>query len=316
MATTLLILQSNPTTTPQLRLDNEVRLIKERLRLFDSSVIVKQHESLRPGDFTQLLMREPANLIHFCGHSTDQSELVVEDEWGNGLPLPVKALKDTFRLLRGSIRCVVLNSCYSRRQAKALKECIDCVVGTPNKISDAAATAFAGSFYQAIGFGKSVQEAFDLGYVDIELHGYEKQGIPQLHERTERAARRTRFSDPRPKIVAGFINDIPKKEGSEYLMLVKVDNLPAGVTRVVYEYIDDYEDTLEDYDDKFDIADSGRQEFESPCQFYGNVQIRATVWQGDTGFGLTSWLSTALTAFYGRTRDQRIMRAIKDIEDS
>lgn len=54
-------------------------------------------------------------------------------------------------------------------QAAAIAESIPCVVGLSRAISDPAAIAFAAGFYEALAFGKTVKEAFDLGVIQLEL---------------------------------------------------------------------------------------------------------------------------------------------------
>ena len=52
-----------------------------------------------------------------------------------------------------------------------IAEHIDCVVGMTTSVKDTSAIAFAGAFYQALGFGESVQTAFDLGCNQIDMLG-------------------------------------------------------------------------------------------------------------------------------------------------
>ena len=47
-------------------------------------------------------------------------------------------------------------------------------------IGDAAAIAFASSFYRAIGFGRSIQEAFDQGITSLLLEGIPEEDNPIL----------------------------------------------------------------------------------------------------------------------------------------
>ena len=85
-----------------------------------------------------------------------------------------------FTTLKGNIRLVFLNACYSREQALALVETIDCVIGMKESIGDDAAIAFASSFYRAVGFGCSLQEAFEQGRISLLLEGIPEEDIPEL----------------------------------------------------------------------------------------------------------------------------------------
>ncbi len=62
-----------------------------------------------------------------------------------------------------------VNCCYSRSQAEAIAEHVDCTVGMNMRIGDRAAIIFAASFYRALGFGRSVREAFEQGKVALLL---------------------------------------------------------------------------------------------------------------------------------------------------
>jgi hypothetical protein len=85
-----------------------------------------------------------------------------------------------FSILKDNIRCVLLNACYSQKQAQGIAAHIDCVIGMSDKIADASAIGFAAAFYQALGFGRSMKEAFDLGCVQIDLANLNQQDIPKL----------------------------------------------------------------------------------------------------------------------------------------
>ena len=80
----------------------------------------------------------------------------------------------------GSPDGYVLNACFSHSQANAITQVIDCAIGMSAAISDKAATIFAASFYRAIGFGRSVQEAFEQGVAALTLEGTNESSTPQL----------------------------------------------------------------------------------------------------------------------------------------
>jgi len=93
----------------------------------------------------------------------------LEDATGQSKPVLPGALQRTFAVLKDNVRCVVLNACYSEAQAKGIAESIDCVVRMTRPIGDESAIAFAGIFYQALGYGKTIRGAFELGCGQIDL---------------------------------------------------------------------------------------------------------------------------------------------------
>ena len=82
----------------------------------------------------------------------------------------------------------MLNACYSERQAQAIAEHIDCVVGMTSAVGDDAAIQFATGFYRALGYGRDVQTAFDLGTNLIALQGLPDVDTPHLVARKVKAA--------------------------------------------------------------------------------------------------------------------------------
>jgi hypothetical protein len=52
--------------------------------------------------------------------------------------------------------------------------------GMQTQIYDRTAILFSSAFYPALGFGRSVQDAFDQGKVAVQLDGIPEHPIPQL----------------------------------------------------------------------------------------------------------------------------------------
>lgn len=122
--------------------------------------------------------------------ATPASGLVVEDASGQHVTIEARPLARLFALVEEQVRCVVLNACYSAMQAEAIGEHVDCVVGMSAAIRDESAIAFAGAFYEALGFGKSIVQALELGKNAIDLHGLSDADLPRFHVREGLAAGR------------------------------------------------------------------------------------------------------------------------------
>lgn len=178
----VLFLAANPTDMPQLRLDAEMRAIDQALQKaeFRHRFEIKQHWAVQIADLQNHLLRHKPDIVHFSGHGSETNEIILENSLGHSWPVSAWALSQLFTVLKDNIRCVVLNACYSEKQAKAIAESIGCVIGMARGIEDQTAIGFAAAFYQAIGFGRDVQTAFDLGCVQIDLDGQQAQDAPRL----------------------------------------------------------------------------------------------------------------------------------------
>lgn len=178
----ILFLAANPKDTSQLRLDEEMRGIDHALRQaeFRDRYDIKQQWAVRIVDLQGYLLRHKPDIVHFSGHGSTSSEIILEDNFGNSQPAPSRALGQLFSVLKDNIRCVVLNACYSEQQAQAIAKHIDCVIGMSKAIGDLAAVSFAIAFYQALGYGRDIKTAFDLGCVQIDLESLNEQDTPKL----------------------------------------------------------------------------------------------------------------------------------------
>ena len=181
----ILFLAANPATTKPLQLDEEIREITAKIRAAeyrDSLELISQW-AVRPDDLLQALLEHKPHIVHFSGHGSPAAEIILQDQ--NDLPQPVskEALVHLFRTLKDNVRLVLFNACSTRPQAEAIAQTIDCIVGMNQPIGDDAAIVFAASFYRAIGFGRTVQEAFDLAKVALLLEGIPENKTPEMYVR-------------------------------------------------------------------------------------------------------------------------------------
>ena len=179
----VLFLAANPVMTA--RLDEEIRFIEEKIRLteYRDSLELIPKLAARPDDLLQELNRYKPQIVHFSAHGQPTGEIMLVDQQGLPKLMSTQATRALFNMFKGNIHVVVLNACYSYRQAEAIAEVIDCVIGMNDAIGVQAAIIFSSSFYRAIGFGCSIQEAFDQGIISLMVEGISEESTPKLHVR-------------------------------------------------------------------------------------------------------------------------------------
>jgi hypothetical protein len=176
----ILFLAADPIASNRLRIDEEARAMDQALRLAEyRHFAISSHWAVRSEDLQQLLLRHQPDIVHFSGHS-GSGAIQLHNAAGMPVAVPTTALRNLFQVLKENIRCVVLNACYSQSQAAAIAEVIDAVVGMSDAIRDEAARHFSAAFYGALGYGKSVAEAFQLGCNRIDLEDLDPAQIPVL----------------------------------------------------------------------------------------------------------------------------------------
>ncbi len=184
--TKILFFASNPGSTEKLNLDEEARSISRKIRETDYRDSLEFITSLasRPTDLLDELNINKPTIVHFSGHGSGEEGLILSDDQGGQKYVSGDTLKSLFSVVNDHIRLVILNACYSEVQAKAIVEVIDCVVGMKSDIGDQAAITFSEYFYSALGYGRSVKDAFEQGKVALMLENIPEDDIPVLFART------------------------------------------------------------------------------------------------------------------------------------
>lgn len=178
----VLFFAANPAATSRLNLDEEIRVITEKIQSTDSrdSIELVAAWAARPDDLLQMLNKHKPQIVHFSAHGNPTGKLILLDQFGLPKPVNTAAIQYLFKTLKDNIRVVVLNACYSQTQAQAIINVVDCAIGMKTSITNQAAIIFAASFYRALGFGRSVKEAFEQGRAALMLEDIPEENIPEL----------------------------------------------------------------------------------------------------------------------------------------
>jgi hypothetical protein len=214
----ILILAANPKTTTRLRLDEEIREIKEGLRRaqYRSQFEIDGILAVRQRDFRRALLDYKPQIVHFSGHGNREGVLV-EDEVGLGKLFSSKALTELFKLCANDVECVILSACYSAAHANAINRHINYVIGMKKEIEDKSAVEFAVGFYDALGAGKSVEEAFQFGRAAIMAVSPDLPNhlVPILKKRKSYNNNELNNQEQAEKSNEGYNNRPAKKDSSD-----------------------------------------------------------------------------------------------------
>ena len=183
----ILILSANPENTSNLRLDEEIREIKNiiQLSLNRDEFLIITESAVRVDDLTRFLSHHQPTIVHFSGHGATDG-LALEDNFGQMQLVSTQALAKLFDLFQSQVECVLLNACYSKEQATAIHQHIDCVVGMNQAIGDRAAIKFSIGFYTALAALRNYEDCFQMGCTAIDLQGIPESLIPAIKIRRRR----------------------------------------------------------------------------------------------------------------------------------
>ena len=233
-AKTILILTANPKDTDKRRLDEEVREIEaglERSRRREHFRIISRW-AVRPKDLRRSLLDLEPSILHFSGYGEGEEGLVLESETGQAKLVSVEALASLFSLFEGKIECVLLNACYSEEQAEAICSYADCVIGLSKAIEESAAIAFSIGFYDALGAGRSFEDAYKFGCSAVDFENVGSRLAPVLKKRlSEHKFNKNEKEivfDEKENVAPSLRRALPK--GKKLALLIGVSQYGAGFT--------------------------------------------------------------------------------------
>jgi CHAT domain-containing protein len=167
----ILVLSSNPWSTGRILVAEETREISKRIQEgpYRDKFEVHHHCAVRPIDLQRLLLTYEPQIVHFSGHGSKGQKILLNGTNGRAQALDQQGLRDIFGFYNNHVRLVLLNACFSKSQARSISEVVDYSIGTARPIGDKASVAFAGAFYRALGFGKSIRDAFKSARAELAV---------------------------------------------------------------------------------------------------------------------------------------------------
>jgi hypothetical protein len=186
---TILVLAANPKDTTNLRLSEEVRELQVSLQRsqYRDRFKLEQRWAVTPRDVWQALLDCKPQIVHFSGHGIGSGSgvegLVFENQDGQSQIVSGDALTELFSRFADRIECLILNACYSEVQAQLIVQHIPYVIGMKRAIGDQAAIAFTTGFYDALLAGRSVDSAYEIGCVAVQVQGIPEHLTPTLKKK-------------------------------------------------------------------------------------------------------------------------------------
>ncbi|AEE49119.1 COR domain-containing protein [Haliscomenobacter hydrossis] len=125
-------------------------------------------------------------IIHYSGHGRTGGLETIDHATGNAATLKTAYLSEMFALFAEiGVKCVVLNSCWSASQAKAISEQGIPVVGMLRPIKDDVAIKFSKDFYRLLVSNNPLERIFKLVRLKMED---DSKAIPSLWYQGKRIA--------------------------------------------------------------------------------------------------------------------------------
>jgi len=178
----VLCLAANPAQASRLQIDEEIRSIQAKIRESEHREYIMFEPLLaaRADDLLRAVNEKQPSIVHFSGHGTATGDLAFAADAAAPHLVSGESFASVLALFRPKPKLVLMNACYSSTHADDMLGEVDVVVGMKKSISDESAIDFSGAFYRAIGFGRTVREAFEQGVVALRLNGSGEASVPRL----------------------------------------------------------------------------------------------------------------------------------------
>jgi|ERR1700754_57198 len=167
----ILFLSSNPWNFSRILVDEEAREVFEKIHEgpYRDRFELHHQVAVRPRDLQRLLLQYRPHIVHFSGHASKRQRISLSGTNGQGKTVDQQGLAEVFALYNRHVRLVLLNACFTKAQARSISGVVNYSIGTNRAIGDKVCVAFAGAFYRALGFGKSVRAAFESARAELAL---------------------------------------------------------------------------------------------------------------------------------------------------
>lgn len=166
----VLLVSASPQHEVRLRVDLEFRNILTKMRTTElrDRINFIQLQAARYEDLRSALLLHKPTILHISSHGDPDGSLRFEpDDTSDGIVPKLKLIK-LLRALRDNLRLVILNACHSQAIVHDVPPSIDLSIGMSDQVRDSEAMKFAIAFYEAIGFGRTVENAFDIASADLD----------------------------------------------------------------------------------------------------------------------------------------------------
>jgi hypothetical protein len=173
-------ISASPEDHDRIRVDKEIARIEEQMeasRYRDNFDIIKR-EASKITSLTKIVLESQPEIIHFSGHG-DSDGIIFENDDNTHVLIKTEALKIIFTTLAQKLEILIINACNSDILAESISKNNFYVVGMSDSIYDDDAINFSIGFYQAIGAGVNVHQAFQNALV-IMLQNPNSMNLPNL----------------------------------------------------------------------------------------------------------------------------------------
>jgi hypothetical protein len=158
----ILYLASNPTEQVSLALEREMTELQRRLMAVDrlGTIVFKPLPHLKIDELSTVITEFRPDVVHLSVHGHRRGVVFADGEDEKFVTIPHFVAQ--FKAVKLKPKLVYLSACDGDKLAKALSEVVPFVLAMTDKVTNEAAIRSAVKFYEWLGGGSTIQEAYDI----------------------------------------------------------------------------------------------------------------------------------------------------------
>ncbi|MCA1991689.1 MAG: trypsin-like peptidase domain-containing protein [Coleofasciculus sp. S288] len=192
----ILLLSANPENPETVRRRKETKEIRDVLKRAKHGDLCELHDrpDINAAELSQELTTIEPDIIDISGCENGIECLTLDENIEKNARTEAEKLKliaELFQLHYQSIKCIILNGCYSEEQAREIVQHIDFVIGISRDLEDDRVIKFLSEFYYYIGSERTIRDSYNLSCNYLQRRGLEDINIlPTLLDKYNERKRR------------------------------------------------------------------------------------------------------------------------------
>lgn len=152
------------------RADIEFKKISEKLleSKYRDHFHFERIQAVRFGDIRTALLRHTPHVLHISSQGEADGSLTFESDEAGRHVIAKQQLLRLLRALRDRLQLVFFNSWYSHVLARDIPQIVDLAIGMNTTVPDELAVEFSVAFYEALAFGRTVENAVDVALANLD----------------------------------------------------------------------------------------------------------------------------------------------------
>lgn len=190
----ILMLLANPENPEPVRRRKEIKETRDALKRAKHGVLCEllDRPDINAAELSQELSTIEPYIIDISGCDNGIEALTLDGHLGiTTFKNPEKLISELFQQYDKSVKCIILNGCYSEVQAREIVLHIDFLIGISRELEDIKVLEFLSEFYYQIGSERTIRDSYNISCNYLKRKGLDDINLlPTILDKSNEIKRR------------------------------------------------------------------------------------------------------------------------------